>query len=167
MARLPTPGADDGSWGDILNDFLKVEHNTDGSLRASGTIAGTVKNSGNESIDGVKTFTSSPVVPTPSNPTDAANKDYVDTTASAGTPDATGSVKGKIKLTNDLGGTADLPTVPGLAGKVNASTVTTKGDVLAATASATLARLGVGSNYQYLKADSAATTGLKWVDGKR
>lgn len=31
------------------------------------------------------------------------------------TPDATSSVKGKLKLTNDLGGTADLPTVPGLA----------------------------------------------------
>jgi hypothetical protein len=33
------------------------------------------------------------------------------------TPDATDTVKGKLKLTNDLGGTADLPTVPGLAGK--------------------------------------------------
>ncbi len=34
-------------------------------------------------------------------------------------PDATGSVKGKLKLTNDLGGTADTPTVPGLASKVD------------------------------------------------
>lgn len=33
------------------------------------------------------------------------------------TPDATSSVKGILKLTNDLGGTADLPTVPGLATK--------------------------------------------------
>lgn len=36
-----------------------------------------------------------------------------------GIPDATASVKGKIKLTNDLGGTADAPTVPGLAGKAD------------------------------------------------
>lgn len=33
MTRLPTPGHDDGSWGDILNEFLKVEHNTDGTLK--------------------------------------------------------------------------------------------------------------------------------------
>lgn len=34
MTRLPQPGSDDGTWGDILNDFLKVSHNTDGSLKA-------------------------------------------------------------------------------------------------------------------------------------
>jgi len=33
--------------------------------------------------------------------------------------DATSSVKGILKLTNDLGGTADLPTVPALANKVD------------------------------------------------
>jgi hypothetical protein len=33
MTRLPTPGGDDGTWGSILNDFLGVEHNSDGSLR--------------------------------------------------------------------------------------------------------------------------------------
>ncbi|HSX06510.1 MAG TPA: glycosyl hydrolase family 28-related protein [Candidatus Saccharimonadia bacterium] len=33
MARLPTPGGDDNSWGDILNSFLAVSHNTDGSLQ--------------------------------------------------------------------------------------------------------------------------------------
>jgi hypothetical protein len=35
------------------------------------------------------------------------------------TPDATASVKGKLKLAGDLGGTADLPTVPALANKVD------------------------------------------------
>ncbi len=35
MARLPTPGSDNGDWGDILNDFLKASHNTDGSLKTS------------------------------------------------------------------------------------------------------------------------------------
>jgi hypothetical protein len=33
MTRLPTPGSDDGTWGNVLNDFLDVEHNTDGTLR--------------------------------------------------------------------------------------------------------------------------------------
>lgn len=32
-SRLPTPGADDGTWGDVLNDFLEVEHNADGTLK--------------------------------------------------------------------------------------------------------------------------------------
>lgn len=34
-ARLPTPGGDDGDWGDILNTFLEVSHNGDGTLSSS------------------------------------------------------------------------------------------------------------------------------------
>jgi len=34
MSRLPTPGSDDGSWGTVLNDYLTVEHNADGTLKA-------------------------------------------------------------------------------------------------------------------------------------
>lgn len=30
MARLPTPGGDDGNWGTILNEFLEVEHSGEG-----------------------------------------------------------------------------------------------------------------------------------------
>src|SRR5664280_2009599 len=33
MARLPTPGGDDGNWGAVLNDFLSQEHNADGTLK--------------------------------------------------------------------------------------------------------------------------------------
>lgn len=36
--RLPTPGADDGIWGDLLNNFLAVEHNADGSLKRGSDI---------------------------------------------------------------------------------------------------------------------------------
>lgn len=39
MARLPVPGGDKNVWGDILNTFLLVEHNTDGTLRANGSLA--------------------------------------------------------------------------------------------------------------------------------
>ena len=31
MARLPSPGGDTGNWGNVLNDFLSVSHNTDGT----------------------------------------------------------------------------------------------------------------------------------------
>lgn len=34
MARLPQPGADQGQWGNILNDFLLQSHNSDGSLKS-------------------------------------------------------------------------------------------------------------------------------------
>ncbi len=34
MARLPQPHADDGVWGNILNDYLAVSHNTDGTVKA-------------------------------------------------------------------------------------------------------------------------------------
>ena len=32
MARLPVPGSDDNTWGDVLNTFLHVAHNNDGTL---------------------------------------------------------------------------------------------------------------------------------------
>ena len=35
MARLPQPGGDDGTWGQVLNEFLGVAHNADGSLKTS------------------------------------------------------------------------------------------------------------------------------------
>ncbi len=118
MARLPQVGGDDGNWGEILNEFLEVAHNTDGSLKD------VVHDSGDETITGTKTFSSSPVVPTPSSGTDAVNKTYVDTAAAAaGTPDADATTKGKIQLTGDLGGTATSPTVPGLASKADSSTL--------------------------------------------
>lgn len=35
MPRLPQPGADSGTWGDILNDFLMQVHKVDGTLKDS------------------------------------------------------------------------------------------------------------------------------------
>ncbi|HJP96526.1 MAG TPA: hypothetical protein VJ843_04090 [Candidatus Saccharimonadales bacterium] len=124
MARLPTLGSDDGVWGQVLNDFLGVSHNSDGTLLPSAvTNAGAaadsavVHNSGSETVAGTKTFSASPVVPVPTLGSQAANKTYVDSVASAGAPDATTSTKGILQLAGDLGGTATAPTVPGLANK--------------------------------------------------
>jgi hypothetical protein len=63
MARLPQPGQDSGSWGQLLNEFLEVAHKQDGTL---------------------KPFTIN---------------------------DASGTDKGVIRLTGDLGGNAGSPTV--------------------------------------------------------
>ncbi|WP_310595690.1 hypothetical protein [Flavobacterium sp.] len=68
-------------------------------------------------------LTGTPTVPTATigtNTTQIANTAFVNSAIiAAATSDATATVKGKIKLTGDLGGTADAPTVPGLANKEN------------------------------------------------
>jgi hypothetical protein len=53
MSRLPIPGEDDDVWGDILNDFLEVSHNNDGTLQA-GAIqsAGAVTNINGKTASG-------------------------------------------------------------------------------------------------------------------
>ena len=89
-ARLPIPGSDDNAWGDILNTFLSVEHNSDGTLKPSGSLAtkadtsAVVHNTGNETVGGVKTFTASPLVPTPTTNSQAATKAYVDNAVGGG-----------------------------------------------------------------------------------
>lgn len=37
MARLPVVGSDTGNWGTILNQFLQVEHNSDGTHNSATT----------------------------------------------------------------------------------------------------------------------------------
>jgi hypothetical protein len=61
--------------------------------------------------------------------------------ASEATPDATTSRKGKIQLTNDLGGTADLPTVNSVGGVVSSTIATVASSVLSATANNTADRI--------------------------
>ncbi len=116
MVRLPQPGADEGTWGEILNDFLNVEHNADGTLKASGSLASkandlaVVHNTGNEAIAGIKTFNASPVIPTPTAANQAASKGYVD--GAVGAADATTSSKGVVQLSGDLGGAGTTASAP-------------------------------------------------------
>lgn len=123
MARLPQPGGDTGNWGEILNEFLEVDHNPDGTLKAGGSLASkaddteVLHTSGAETVAGTKTFLASPQIPSPTQNTHAATKQYVDAAVIAGVPDATTSNKGILQLAGDLAGTAANPTVPGLTGK--------------------------------------------------
>lgn len=63
MSRLPVPGSDDGQWGSILNDFLSVEHNSDGTLKGTGSLAAKANDAavvhlaGTEIVTGAKNFT--------------------------------------------------------------------------------------------------------------
>ena len=54
---------------------------------------------------------------------------------------------------------------PAAIGAISSSVVTTKGDLIAATSSGVVDRLGVGTNGQVLTASSGASTGLAWSDG--
>ncbi len=65
-AQLPTPGQDDGTWGDMLNDFLLVAHNTDGTLQ-NGAIstAGGVTISQVGTTGGVASLNNAGQVPVP------------------------------------------------------------------------------------------------------
>jgi len=65
--------------------------------------------------------------------------------------------------TSDANKPVSTATQTALDAKVDESLATTKGDLLAATASATLARVATGTNGQVLTADSTQTTGLKWA----
>lgn len=58
---------------------------------------------------------------------------------------------------------ANLATDLSLSGKTDKSTLTTKGDLYAATAASTPARVAVGSNGQVLTADSSQTAGVHWA----
>ena len=53
--------------------------------------------------------------------------------------------------------------IPSVEGGIQPTLLTTKGDLISATAASTVARLGVGANNTVLTADSAEATGLKWA----
>lgn len=74
MARLPTPGSDAGTWGNILNDFLAQAHNSDGSLKPSSVSAAGGELATNKGqASGYAGLNSSSVVPTTQLGTGTAN----------------------------------------------------------------------------------------------
>ena len=86
----------------------------------------------------------------------ASNTDLDFTWTAATTGDITGVTAG-VGITG--GGTSGDVTVT----NAMADAITTKGDLIAGTAADSFARLGVGSNGQFLSANSAQSTGLEWV----
>jgi hypothetical protein len=121
MARLPQPNGDQGVWGTILNSYLSVEHNSDGTLkiRTDGTFV--------KSVNGVT----------------ADGTGNVATT----TPNATNSVVGGVLLANDLGGSASSPSVVGLNGVViSGSSAPSLGQVLVASSGTAAAWAAVPSD---------------------
>lgn len=129
MARLPNPGGDNGTWGQVLNDFLQVAHASDGTIQPSAGIP-------DNSISGTKLQNSS-VSNTQLNTGSGSNGQVLTKdsgaaggfawTSVAGSPDAAPGTKGLVALDGDLGGTAATPTVPALANKTDKTTTISAG----------------------------------------
>ena len=110
MARLPSPGGDNGTWGAVLNDFLSTIHNGDGTLKDN-VVSATSLAPNAVDTSSIQDATVSEAK------LDAALAAKVNTASSGVAPDATTSIKGIVRLQGDLAGTADSPTVPALATK--------------------------------------------------
>lgn len=138
--------------------------NLTSDLAAKAADSDVVHNTGAETVAGVKTFSSSPVVPTPTTSTQAANKSYVDGVAGAGAPDATAGTKGILQLAGDLGGTATSPTVAKVNG-ISVSGTPSAGQVLKATSAsaatwqADSTGAGYTWNFRSVSADATAVDG--------
>lgn len=163
MARLPVPGSDQGTWGDVLNSYLDVAHNPDGTLRSgsvnSAVADATTVNKGVVRLTGDLGGTAnSPTVPGLVNKYELPNggipmtdlSSDVQTAISSGSTvgDATATEKGVIQLAGDLGGTAALPTVPGLADKYTLPTGGIPESDLSADVQAALSSGGSGNATQ-------------------
>jgi hypothetical protein len=166
MARLPTPGSDSNTWGQILNDFLSQAHAADGTLKDGAVDAASI-------IDNTITEAKlAPAVQTKLNGAGGAtnlgnttSSTAVTVTSSTGTSTivgpATASVAGvlpaadKVKLDGlatvaTSGSYTDLtnkPTIPSTAADVGAvpTSRTVAGHALSADVTVTKADVGLGS----------------------
>src|SRR6185312_2636086 len=131
------------------------------AITAKASDSAVVHNTGAETVAGVKTFSASPIVPTPTTSTQAATKGYVDTVGTkingvtvSGTP----SVGQVPTATSSSAATWQTPSGGG--GGFSDPT-TTKGDLIVH--GTTTTRLPVGADGQMLTADSTQTLGVKWA----
>ncbi len=72
MSRLPTPGGDDGTWGNVLNDFLAVAHNPSGTIKTTLDAIPTATDNIDVNFHRIVNVTA------PVSGQDVANKSYVD-----------------------------------------------------------------------------------------
>jgi hypothetical protein len=125
MARLPIPGGDDGDWGDILNTFLDVSHNADGTLTpasVSGTGAEMTANKNQPGgYAGLNSSTQVPVALLPANALSLAGSTDVTITSPSDGQALVYSASGG-KWTNQTPPSAPVASVFGRTGTITAQT---------------------------------------------
>ena len=111
MARLPQPGSDNGTWGDILNDYLSQSLTSTGTIKSDAITATQLADNsvGTDQI-AANSVTTSAVL------NGSVTEQKLSTAVQAklnttGPSDATTTSKGLVQLAGDLGGTAASPTV--------------------------------------------------------
>lgn len=118
MARLPQPGGDDGAWGQLLNDFLVVSHNNDGTVKAGAVDSTAIQDNSvsgakiqDNSVTNAKLNTGSGSDGQVLTKSSAAAGGFAWTSV-AGSPDATTIAKGLVQLAGDLGGSGTTAAAP-------------------------------------------------------
>jgi len=142
MARLPQPGGDDGTWGQVLNDFLDVAHNTDGTIKPASFTDNTIPGSKiqNSSITNTQLQTGSGSDGQVLTKASASSGGFAWTSV-AGSPDATTIAKGLVQLAGDLGGTGTTAAAPVIS---DGAITNAKVSASAAIAKSKLAALNIG-----------------------
>ena len=134
MARLPVPGSDDGTWGEVLNAYLLESHTIDGSLKNNAVTNSTLSP---EAVSSSKIAAGS------------IEDSHISLTADI--------AQSKIRnLTQDLSAKADI------ASTIDKSVVTDKGDLLTVNDAGTITRQPSGPDESVLTADSSSPSGLSW-----
>jgi len=136
-ARLPDPGGDYDVWGDILNDFLEMSHNVDGTLRgnALAQAGGVTSVNGKTGTNGAVTLTASDV----------------------------GALSSGMAVSGDLAGTLPSPTVAQVNG-VSVSGTPSAGNTLIATSSSAASWGAVAGSTGWVNVKSYGAVGNGTTD---
>jgi hypothetical protein len=150
--------------------YVVIDPGTSAEEKCSATISGSTLTLTRAQDDTTATSHSSGATIYPvftANDADEANEVVSKLTTKGDLLVTTGSALNRLAVgTNAHVLTADSAATNGVKWALSPETdlVTTKGDILVASAADTLARQGVGSNGQVLVADSGVTNGVAWVD---
>ena len=136
MPRLPQPGSDHNKWGDILNEYLAVSHDSNGAIKPSSIspiVNNAVANSTSSLTNQIAAKYSKPSAGIPKEDLSQDLQNAIDSAVSGTAPDATTTSRGVIRLSGDLTGDALNPRVApdkilgasaGLASHIQAGTIT-------------------------------------------
>ncbi|HEV2412999.1 MAG TPA: hypothetical protein VGS28_04335 [Candidatus Saccharimonadales bacterium] len=166
MARLPTPGGDSGSWGAILNEFLSVSLNSDGTIQPG---ALSTSNLSDVSISSpasgqVLTYSGSKWVNqnAPSAPVTTVFGRSGTVVAQSGDYTAA-QVTGAVQVAGDIGNTASSPQVTST--HLSSALPINQGGTAAATAAGALTSLGAMPVAGGTFTGAVSTTAAALTDG--